>query len=137
MSQPSPKTSRKKIIVGIIVGVIIFIALIFILLTTLLSDMKDAARAQIDLLRNGQIAEAYQQSASGLQRKLPEDDFKQGVASLKFSDIDDYSFSHIKRENNLGRLSGVVTFKNGDTGEITVEMIKENDRWKLKAVSIE
>ncbi|MFU0777845.1 MAG: DUF4178 domain-containing protein [Citrobacter braakii] len=131
------KKKRKFVIAGaVIAALIIFIGIGTFLFSTM-GDLKDAARTEIDLLRNGQYVQAYQASSSFLQRKMNSEDFKLVTESVHFDDISEYSFDSFNVVNDVGSLSGSVEFKNGESGEINVTMLKENDKWKLAAVSIE
>ncbi|MBJ9224702.1 hypothetical protein GHT39_03365 [Citrobacter braakii] len=131
------KKKRKFVIAGaVIAALVIFIGIGTFLFSTM-GDLKDAARTEIDLLRNGQYVQAYQASSSFLQRKMNSEDFKLVTESVHFDDISEYSFDSFNVVNDVGSLSGSVEFKNGESGEINVTMLKENDKWKLAAVSIE
>ncbi|WP_226794579.1 MULTISPECIES: hypothetical protein [Citrobacter] len=131
------KKKRKFVIAGaVIAALIIFIGLGTFLFSSM-GELKDAARSEIDLLRDGQYAQAYQASSSSLQRQMDSEDFKLLTESIHFNDISEYSFDSFNVENDVGSLSGSVVFKNGESGEINVTMLKENDKWKLVAVSVE
>ncbi|EHG7890319.1 hypothetical protein [Citrobacter sp.] len=131
------KKKRKFVIAGaVIAALIIFIGIGTFLFSTM-GDLKDAARTEIDLLRDGQYVQAYQASSSFLQRKMNSEDFKLVTEFVHFDDIREYSFDSFNVVNDVGSLSGSVEFKNGESGEINVTMLKENDKWKLAAVSIE
>lgn len=131
------KKKRKFVIAGAMIAtLIVFIGLGTFFFSTM-GGLKDAARAEIDLLRDGQYVQAYQASSSSLQRKMNSEDFKLVTESIHFDDISEYSFDSFNVENNVGSLSGSVVFKNGDSGEINVTMLKENDKWKLAAISVE
>lgn len=126
------KKSRKSLIIGVIV----FVGAIITLGFTLLSGMKDAARAEVDLLRSGQTVAAYQQSSQALQGRMTEDRFILLTRSMNFSDIEDYSFTSIEQVNNEESLSGNVSFNDGSQGAIKVLMRKEGDSWKLFAILV-
>ena len=131
------KKKRKFVIAGaVIAALIIFIGLGTFLFSSM-GELKDAARSEIDLLRDGQYVQAYQVSSSSLQRQMDSEDFKLVTESIHFDDISEYSFDSFNVENDVGSLSGSVVFKNGESGEINVTMLKENDKWKLVAVSVE
>ncbi|MBU9818703.1 hypothetical protein J1782_02210 [Rahnella sp. BCC 1045] len=71
------KISRKAILwVVIHLIVVAFIALGALLFTSM-SGVKDAARAEVDLLRSGNVIEAYQHSSSELQSRISNSDFQQ------------------------------------------------------------
>ena len=131
------KKKRKIVIAGaVIAALIIFIGLGTFLFSTM-GDLKDAARTEIDLLRDGKYIQAYQASSSSLQIKMNSEDFKLVTESVHFDDISEYSFDSFNVVNDVGSLSGSVEFKNGESGEINVTMLKEQDKWKLAAISVE
>lgn len=131
------KKKRKFVVAGVIGAVLIAVVGIGSLLFVSLGGVKDAARAEIDLLRNGQYSEAWQASSYAIQRKMTEEQFTLATQSVNFPEIEEYSFSSINVSNNVGTLSGKVTFKNGAPGTITVTMYKENEQWKLAGVSVD
>ncbi|MTH47659.1 hypothetical protein [Intestinirhabdus alba] len=129
--------SRKFIIAGVIAAVLAAFIGVGILLYTLLGGMKDAARAEIDLLRGEDYAGAWEASAASLQRKISREDFMRVFEALRFPDIVDYSFTQLRSANDVGYLSGSVEFKDGTTGEINIMMHKEDGQWKLAGVSVD
>ncbi|CBG87600.1 membrane protein [Citrobacter rodentium] len=131
------KKKRRLAIAGVIGAALIIIVGIASILFVSLGGVKNAARAEIELLRNGQYSEAWRASAYAIQRKMTEEEFIQATKFLNFPEIEDYSFNNISVKNNVGTLSGKVTFKNGAPGRITVTMYKENEQWKLAGVSVD
>jgi len=130
------KNLRKKIIYIVIpLVVVVIIALGFFLFSSM-SSVKDAARTEIDLLRSGNIIEAYQTSSSELKNRTNGADFEQITQSEKYSSIEEYSFNNISVNNGRAKLVGLVTYRDGTEGEIVILMIKENDQWKLSAMKL-
>lgn len=131
------KKKRKFVIAGVIGAILIAVVGIGSVLFVSMGGVKDAARAEVDLLRNGQYAEAWRASSYAIQREMTQEEFIEATKSVNFPEIEDYSFNSINVTNGVGTLSGKVTFKNGAPGVITVTMYKENEQWKLAGVSVD
>lgn len=119
------------------------LAFVAILTTSILSfiffmttGVKEAARAEIDLLRDNSYILAYAQTASEMREKITSESFKLEMKSYNFENIDDYSFNNISVEGNRGVLSGSVTFYDGNVLDITIVMIQEESMWKMLSVDI-
>lgn len=130
------KASRKAILCIVIPLVVIAFIALGALLFSSMSGVKDAARAEVDMLRSGNITEAYQGSSSDLQSRISNSDFEQVIQSYKYSDIEDYSFNSISIKNDQARLEASVTYQDGSAGEIAVLMTKENDQWKFSSIKL-
>ncbi|MNN65622.1 hypothetical protein D3C81_1811370 [compost metagenome] len=100
------------------------------------TGVKEAARSEIDLLRDNSYILAYAQTASEMREKITSEGFKLAMKSYNFESIEDYSFNNISVEGDRGVLSGSVTFKNGNIRDITVIMIQEASMWKMLSIDI-
>lgn len=98
--------------------------------------VKEAAKAEIDLLRGNSYILAYAQTASEMREKLTSEEFKLAMNSYGFENIEDYSFNNISVEGSRGVLSGSVTFNDGNVFDITIIMIQEDSMWKMLSVDI-
>lgn len=125
------KGSRKAILYTVVPLAILAFIFLAVLFFSSMSGVKDAARVEIDLLRNGHITEAYEASSSGLQEILSSSDFDKAIQSENFSEIKDYSFNSISIKNDQAYLKGSVSYNDGSDGDIILLMKKENDKWKL------
>ncbi|MCX2942102.1 hypothetical protein ORG37_03140 [Rahnella perminowiae] len=130
------KISRKAILCVVIPLIVVAFITLGTLLFTSMSGVKDAARAEIDLLRSGNITEAYQGSSSELQSRISNSDFELVIQSNKYFDIKEYSFNSISIKNDQARLEGSVTYRDGSDREIAVLMTKENDQWKFTSIKL-
>lgn len=130
------KVSRKAILCIVIPLVVIAFIALGALLFSSMSGVKNAARAEVDMLRSGNITEAYQGSSSDFQSRISNSDFEQVIQSDKYSDIEDYNFNSISIKNDQARLEGSVTYQDGSAGEIAVLMTKENDQWKFSSIKL-
>ncbi|WMY76053.1 hypothetical protein RHD99_09000 [Buttiauxella selenatireducens] len=130
------KTSRKAILCIVIPLVVIAFISLGALLFSSVSGVKDAARAEVDLLRSGSITEAYRDSSSELQSRISNSDFERVIQSEKYSDIEDYSFNNISIKNEQARLEGSATYRDGSERDIAVLMIKENGKWKFSSIKL-
>lgn len=131
------KKKRKFVIAGVIGAILIAVVGIGSILFVSLGGVKDAARVEIDLLRNEQYAEAWRATSYSIQREMTQAEFIEATQSVNFPEIEEYTFNSINVKNNIGTLTGKVTFKNGAPGVITVTMYKENEQWKLAGVSVD
>ncbi|MFS9436452.1 hypothetical protein QNN86_19270 [Citrobacter sp. C348] len=100
------------------------------------TGVKEAARSEIDLLRDNSYILAYAQTASEMREEITSEGFKLAMKSYNFESIEDYSFNNISVEGDRGVLSGSVTFKNGNIRDITVIMIQEASMWKMLSIDI-
>ncbi|ARC43022.1 MULTISPECIES: hypothetical protein [Citrobacter] len=100
------------------------------------TGVKEAARAEIDLLRENSYILAYAQTASEMREKITSEDFKLAMKSYNFENIEDYSFNNISVEGGRGVLSGSVKFNDGNVFDITIIMIQEESMWKMLSVDI-
>lgn len=130
------KRSRKKIIYTVIPLVVVAIIALSIVLFSSMSSVKDAARAEIDLLRSGNIIEAYQASSSELKDRINGAGFEQVIQSEEYSNIQEYGFNNISINDGQAKLAGSVTYRDGTGGEVVILMIKENDQWKLSSIKL-
>ncbi|MGA5657448.1 hypothetical protein [Rahnella contaminans] len=136
LSALDKKISRKAILCVVIPLIVVAFIALGALLFTSMSGVKDAARAEVDLLRSGNVIEAYQHSSSELQSRISNSDFQQIIQSDKYSDIAEYSFNSISIKNDQASLQGSVTYRNGASGEISVLMTKEHDQWKFTSIKL-
>lgn len=130
------KNQTTKIIIFVTLGMLAFFSAIGPTLYAMMHGIKDEARAEIDLLQSGHFTEAYQAGSSSMKKIITPEEFQRYLSPMNFSDIEDYTFIRIAVQDNRGELSGSVTFKNDLEGDITVQMIKENNQWKLLSVEL-
>lgn len=134
-SAGAKRSAKWKVFVCLAFVAILTISIVsFIFFMT--TGVKEAARAEIDLLRDNSYILAYAQTASEMREKITSEDFKLAMKSYKFENIEDYSFNNISVEGNRGVLSGSVKFNDGNVFDITIVMIQEESIWKMLSVDI-
>jgi len=126
---------NKKLLFVIAGGFLILATILFFVFSGM-GNIKESARNQIDLLREGKITEVYQGSASSLKRRLSQEEFNAVISEMSMPQIKDYTFNSIAVNNNKARLEGYFVTDEGDKRAIEVGLIKEDDKWKLIFLSL-
>lgn len=97
----------------------------------------DAAFEELDAIRSEDIQFAYKLTSSVYQKQTSFAAFEAFVNKHPIlKDFIDLNFSEKKMENNIGHLAGTITGSNGKKQKIKLEMVKERDEWKVKALEL-
>lgn len=126
-------------IIAIVVGVIvIFVAGIIMLVFSVLSGVTDTAGEFMDALKLGAPGIAYEMGSADFRAQGPREEFEVYVKENSvLSDIESYSLNSFNMENNYGTARGTITSKDGQIAPIMLELVKENDKWKVLNINLE
>ncbi len=125
-------------IIAIVVGVIIvFVSGIIMLVFSMLSGVTDASNTFMDALKQGNPGIAYESTSEGFKEQGSSDDFETFVSGNPIlKDIESYSFSSYNMVNDYGSARGTITAKDGQVSPVMLELVKENDEWKVLNIDL-
>ena len=131
------KRPLRKIGYGCLTALALVIALAFGLASWGTNDAKAAARGHLDLIKNGQVALAYQQTSPDLQALLPLEQYQALIgARPRLKSIERISFPIFERENDVANLTARVRFADGLTSDVPMRLRKEAGQWRLIAIDL-
>jgi hypothetical protein len=100
-------------------------------------DAKSAARGHLDLIKNGKVTLAYQQTSPDLQSLLPLEQYQALIdARPLLRSIARISFPVFERDNDVANLTARVRFADGLTSEVPMRLRKEAGQWRLIAIDL-
>lgn len=133
-------SSAKKIfmVVGsIFAGFLILIITFVVLIVLLVGGMADVAQNQFAALREGNIEKAYSYTSQDFQHETSLSSFKKFVNQYPFlKENVKVSFPEREIKNNIGIIRGTVRLKDGTMIPIQMQLIKENNQWKILGIHI-
>jgi len=101
---------------------------------TLTQPVVDATQEFLALLGQGKLAEAYASTASGYRARQDEASFTLGVKQLGLTDYASASWHNRSIKNLEGSVEGAVTNKAGGTTPVSIQLVKEDGKWKVVGV---
>ena len=125
-------TAAKKVTWVVAILFICLFAFFFIVLGSVLGKIGDAAQQELTALRAGDISKAYSYTSDKFQKSVSIDDFKKFVdhyPQLK-SNVS-ASFRDREIHDDSGTLKGSLTLQDGKATPIEIDVIKENNEWKI------
>jgi len=143
-AKPRSKPNKILLIIGILflLGVAVVGYLMF-------QGIKDAPQVKAEvssfmqLVSNGDLTNAYSLTSSQFKDSVSPEDFDSAMNSFKaqysgFQDQKQTSFSVEAKtgQPTLYKYSGVVTYDNGDKGEVTAALVKEGGSWKILNIKV-
>ncbi len=131
---PSKKMSFwKKFLIGTAVVVALAIGLAFFATSGLIGPVDRHFAA----LREGNILAAYAETSQAFRSSTSLEEYERFVkANPILTQVTKHSFSERKVENGIGYLSGKLTTANGGVQPVVFRLVKENDEWKILAISL-
>lgn len=114
---------------GALVAVIVTIAIVAAF--SLTSGAVTAADEFLKLLGNGMTSEAYASTAADFQKNTTQEEFDVLVRRLGLNEFASASWSSRSVNNNLATLEGTVTSSAGGSSPLKMQLIHENDQWKV------
>lgn len=129
ISAPKP---RWKLFLGLgCLGLIAFVAILLTFVFTLTRPVVDGADAFMGALRDGRHEQAYALAAPSLQQELGDaDKFGGGIGMYRPRE---WSWSSRSLRNNVGNVSGGVTWQNGNSGTAEIQLNQVNGEWRVVA----
>lgn len=128
-SAPKP---RWKLFLGIgCLGLIALVALLFWFVFSITGPVVAGADAFMGAIRDGRYDQAYERAAPSLQQELGSAEaFGTGIASYRPRE---WSWSQRQLTNNVGNVSGSVTWQNGNQGTAEMQLNQINGEWRVVA----
>lgn len=143
---PKPKTKPNKIL--LIIG-ILFLLGVVIIGYLLFQGVKDAPQVKAEvsnfmqLVSGGDLTNAYSLTSSGFKNSVSSEDFSSAMNSFKaqYSGFQDQKQTGFSVEANAGqptiyKYSGIISYDDGDKGEVTAKLVKEDGKWKILYISV-
>lgn len=133
--KPSNKRHLFKIIISIVVIAAIAVTTAYFFKKS--SDPASIAVSQLNLLKRGDIKEAYDMTSSSFKRATSFDVFESYVNNNTiFNDYKKIEFDEKKLTENGAYLKGIIEGEDG--GQMTAEyqLMKEADSWKIQAIRL-
>ena len=109
-------------------------ALFFGGIFTLTKPVVDSSEEFLGLLGQGKVAEAYASTSSGFRAQQDEASFAKAVKDLGLTDYSSASWGNRSIKNSEGLTEGTVTSKSGGTSPVSIQLVKEGDKWKIVGV---
>ena len=146
VQSPKPKSNLKKIflIIGLLIllGVVGFGYLIF-------QGVKDAPRVGekvtmfLEYASNDDLEGAYATTSTEFMKTTTKEDFVRAMSVFKaqYTGFKEQKQTGFSVETNTGKptqykYSGIITYTDGDKGEVTAVLVKENEVWKVYGISV-
>jgi hypothetical protein len=132
-----PRKSRRGLWIKILAGVAVFIVAVVALALYLTADLIEPIDRQIAALRAGDLDAAYAETSIAFQEATSKEKFADFIkANRGLTQIADHSFSERSYENNIGKVSGTLTTKDGAVIPITYRLVKENGQWRILGFNV-
>jgi len=120
------------VLAGFVVLIIAVAGLIFWGVWQATAEPVAAARAQLEAINLDDYERAHSYFSARLRELRTAEDFRAYVeenqAALKTTDS---TFSNRSIENNVAKLRGTLTGRDGRTTPVRYVLVKENDRWVI------
>lgn len=122
-----------------LLGLVGLVAGILLLNVFLTEDLTDTVKHQMKTIRQGQIAEAYNDfSSKKFKEATSFEAFDEFIKKYPaFSENKSIQFKERNVNNDVGTLDCVMTTKNDKKMLAEYKLVKESDRWKILSIRLE
>jgi len=129
---PSPAKTVLMVIGSIVFAFLLFFITIITIVFLFVSGLADVAQDQLNALRMKDYEKAYSYTSTEFKKSVSIDNFKQFIEANPVL-INNISASFPEREfnNNLGTIKGTLKLKDGSYLPLEIQLIKENNTWKI------
>jgi len=135
---PQPVIPRRpgwqRFLIGSSAVLVAFTA-IFALVWRLTAGMADAADAFFVALRNGDVASARKYLAEDFNASTSDEQLREFVKNSALGDYESASWSSRGIVNSRGNLEGTLNTRTGGSIPMRIELVKENDGWRIYSLS--
>lgn len=143
---PKPKSKLKKIL-AIMVVLFLFVASGFSY--AMLQGTKDSPKVKANItsflryVSDNDLDSAYLLFSSKVKETIPKDDFIRTMNAFKaqYSGFESQEQTGFSIEKNVGQptmfnYSGVITYDDGDKGNISAILVKDDGEWKIYNIEV-
>lgn len=127
----------KKVVLGVVLGIVIFIAAVVTLALSMTSGLREPVERHFAAIRAGDIVGAYSDLSIAARQQTSLDDFKAMLTNMPaLTHVTGESFSSRTVTNGQGQLVGTLDLDGGGKLPIEIQLVKENDAWKILAYHV-
>ena len=140
--EPFPQKDKRRLVGWIVFGVVLLaFAIVIAFVVPRLTDPTVTVKAQLDLIKNGQVEQAYQQTSAEYQSASSLDVFKQVAETVPaISDNKSVEFVSTNNVKQDGMTLAVIKTKMTSNKDVAYDveyvMKKESGGWKLWSLNI-
>ena len=116
-------------------GFVLFIVFLFGLVMYGTSGMTEAANEFFIHVKTKHYSDAYDLLSDDFKKSVSQEKFKTFLIQNNLTEYKSSSWDNRSFENNMGKLEGIVTTKNGDSIPLSIEFLKNKDVWKIFSIS--
>jgi hypothetical protein len=132
----NPTAPRNVVITVACIYFIIF-GTVFMVTGKAMREVMTVGKSELSALRAGNVEEAYSYTSSAFQKGVSLDTFKSFVASYPaLHDNVDSTFSDVEYKDGDGLIKGALNMKDGSAVPVTMDLVKENDQWKVNEINV-
>ncbi|MBU0645892.1 DUF4864 domain-containing protein [Patescibacteria group bacterium] len=132
------KSGSIKIAVGLLIGFIIFGIGVFALVMQLTNGPREVADVFMADLNAGQVASAYDLTSSAFQEAVSGESWAQFVEAYPILvGYQDVSFNYSSMAGDSAVISGTLKGTDGEVRPVTIDLVKENEEWRVLNLSLE
>jgi len=122
-----------KIIIGLAVIAIVVVVIAF----SATSGVVKAVEKHLALLKEGDVAGAYELTSGEFKNATSLAEFEAFVAQYPaLSNNKSHSFTERSVENNMGTVRGSLTAEDGTVTPIKYTLVKERGEWRILSIEI-
>ncbi len=125
-----------KILGGGCLGLIMFVGLIVGVVFWATGGITDTADEFFAAAKDGDYEKAYSLTSQQLQGQTDQAGLEAYLTESGLNEVTDTSWSSRSMENNTAELDGTVTTASGGEIEVTMELIKEGEDWRIKFIDV-
>jgi hypothetical protein len=126
-----------KIILGLVAVGVAIIAVIGWLMVTSLSSLDDPVERQLAALKAGNLDAAYAETSQAFQQATTKEQFAAFVEQYPIlKEAASWSFPNRSFENNVGKVSGMLTSSGGAVTTVDYDMLYEGGTWKIQGIVV-
>lgn len=129
--------SGMRLWVKILIGVVVVICAIIAFAIMATAPLVDPIEAHLELLREGKVAEAWEETSGQFKSSTSQADFERFVAANPLiKQIKSHSFANKSWENDLGEVRGTLTADDGSSIPVFYRLIREQGEWRILSISL-
>ena len=143
-----PKSKSKLKIVLIVIGVLVLLG-VFSIGLLVFKGVRDAPQVQqkvtffLQNVSNNELETAYDLTSDEFKQSVTKEDFEKSMSLFKaqysgFQKQEQVGFNVEATSGNptLYQYSGVITYSNGDQGELEATLVKEEGEYKIQFIHV-